>query len=198
MIEVRISSPLWNSGAFSHREFNNLTAYADVNKVDGGYESATFSFNLNEEEFSWLLSHGVGADVLSINPDTTTRWEGFINRVTLNFGRLGVVLGPFTDIKNKVKLRYQDFASGNSVTTSYSSDAESQDVFGIRQTVLSTGKISGTNATAIVSNYLEENGYIAHTNQFNLSGTDFSANIECLGYVYMLDYPYYNSNIRFR
>lgn len=193
-IILKYSEPIWKSNRNPNtaRFTDGVSSYTDTTSVTIGYDNASFSINdtINELE-NWIID-GLGRHIECFTEANTKRWEGFVNQVQVSLGALSYTRGPLLSVTNKSLLRYVDFTSGNSSSTSFLEDAESQALFGVREKIISTGRVSSTTASNILNTYLRENKYPESTQSLGDGGT-LNIQISCLGYGHMLDYSYNNS-----
>ena len=81
-------------------------SYSHVVSSVGGYISASFEIAANMNIINDWLTSGLMRHISVKEPAGNVVWEGFVNSVTLNFGRISIVRGPVLGIGNKVSCKY--------------------------------------------------------------------------------------------
>lgn len=193
-ISIMYSDPLWLSPrqAFMGNLADKLNSYTDVIVAQGGYDSASIELVSFKEDLEDWIENGLGRHIEVYNPSLDKRWEGFANEVVVTIGPLSLTIGPLLNVVNRAHLQYVDFTTKKDDTTATSNDTDSQDLFGIRYQVLSTGEVSSTNASSILSTFIAESRYPELSQALAQAG-ELSVVINCLGYYHLLDYPYNNA-----
>lgn len=175
-------------------------AYTQTIKAIGGYWGATIDI-LGDQLYveNWIKRLGYHVEVYG--PALDKIWEGFIDKISLNIGPLSVTIGPFSGIANYVWLVYStvdltgsETAVGHRTSTAVYQDSDSQDTYGFKYKVLSSGGVTPDKAADMVQTFLEENRN-PKTSQAFSGGTAGGASVtlDCLGYVHFLKYFIYNS-----
>lgn len=193
MINVIASSPLGSS--YSSVVSTDLTRYIqgythDIN-VFGGYNTARIDLSVNEVDVQAWIESGIGRHIVAFYNGATV-WEGFVDKVSVNFGALQLGVGPLTEICNRVYAKYADFTTNVPTLTATAEDTASQAKYGIRSKVISVGQVSSTTAEKIRDTYLEENKRPKISQNVSTSN-NFSLTLECSGYYKMLEYNYFNA-----
>lgn len=193
-VSIIYSDPVWKSPrqGYIDRLNEQISSYTDTVDLTYGYNSASFTIPVSAMEVEDWFRNGLGRNIEVFSPSLNLRWEGFVDEVTISVGQLSVTRGKFMDIVNRVKVRYSDYITNISATTANANNTSSQAIYGIRTNVLSTGKVSSTNATGIRDVYLAEN-CTPHTGYSVGAGGDLSVTVNCLGYAHLLNYIYSNT-----
>jgi hypothetical protein len=175
-------------------------AYSHTIKAIGGFWDATINLvgsQLHVE--SWIERLGYHIDATT--PALDLAWAGFIDKVSINIGPLSVTIGPFGGIANYVWLVYStvdvtgsETAVGHRASTSIYQDTTSQNRYGFKYKVLSSGGVTPDAAADMVQTFLEENRNPKTSQAFSGGAAGgASVTLDCLGYVHFLKHFIYNS-----
>lgn len=180
-----------------------INAYADVVgwthsiQAFGGFDTASFSHQMSIREMQDWLENGLGRIIRVTDATLQLIWEGFVDKVTLNFAGYEVSRGSLTDIANEVDLVYSTFdidyappIPGVRQHSGVTGVQESQDIYGIFSRILSVAGASTSNAVQLRDTYIDEHKDPAITSNFSLTSSGPSIRIECKGYKHLLFYPY--------
>jgi len=176
-------------------------SYSHVVSAIGGYISATFEIAANMNIINDWLTTGLMRHISVAEPAGNIVWEGFVNGVTLNFGRISIVRGPVLGIGNKVSCKYTTVRydplginfGGKAAQTQFFEDDDMQDIYGIIETVITSGEMHEDDAEEIAKTYLAEFKYpeTSHSVSFLGSNTP-SVTVQCSGYSALFDKYYYS------
>jgi hypothetical protein len=120
-------------------------------------------------------------------------WEGFVNEISVSTGVLTTKIGSLTNVANRVIGIYSDLQTGDRKVTAAASETVSQAKYGIFDKVISIGSASETNANEIRDVYLADHAYPRLT-QSLADGSEISIELNCVGYINLLNYPYNNAS----
>jgi len=186
-------------GEFLETLTSQVDSWQHVISAWGGYDSATFTVKDRKERIESWLEEGLGRHVVCYSPALSVVWEGFVNKVSVNLGRLSATRGPLLDCANRVAVVYSTIDTSTSpptvgvrVKTSSSNHTDSQARYGIIEKVLSAGGATATNAEQIRDTYLAENAWPMTSSVLGQSESEPSVSVECLGYVHWFKAYVYN------
>jgi len=197
-ISINASEPLWYDYGYLDQLTTQLAAYSHSIKALGGYWQAQFTIRGNRLLVEDWLDAGLGRHIETYGDGLNKIWEGFVNKIVVNYGPLSVTRGPLLDIGNRVNLVYSGIdvttdppAVGVKVETGEANDTDSQDLYGIVPRILTTGGATDTDADAIRDTYLAEHKLPKTSKAWqNDTAGDLSATVEALGYVHWLNWAY--------
>lgn len=147
----------------------------------------------------------IGLDVSCISKQNNKVWQGFVNSVSVNAGIASFTIGPLMDVRNNLSVVYQ--------TTRYNTippiggqqrrlpallDEGSSERYGIIGYELSGGTGDSVGALALQQTHLDENKTPRVQQSLSIGSVSTSAvsvNLQCLGYVHLLDKFIYNINV---
>ena len=184
----------------SHQDTWHLTQqvhnYTHTIQAVGGYWSAQFTIRGGRNTADDWLQDGLGRHIEVYDDTLSTAWEGFVNKVTVNYGSLSVVHGPLMDVANRVLVLYSAIeydeddnpVVGNRTATVHADDDDSIDLYGMGVKVLSTGGVHADEAADIRDRYIDGHAMPDTSKQFRSGGsTDTGVTVDCLGYVNFFD-----------
>ena len=190
---------LWGTGSDSWHLTQQVKKYSHIIEALGGYWSAQFTIRGGRNLMDDWLQDGLGRHIEVYDDSLTQIWEGFVNKISVNYGPLAATRGPLLDIANRVDLVYGTIAYdedgnpivGTRVNTGEMDDTDSQALWGIVPKVLSTGGAEDADAIVIRNTYLENNKLPRTSKQWRSdAGSETSVTVDCLGYVHWLNWPY--------
>lgn len=200
-LTISLMTPIWSSPQIILRD-DLATVLGDyVHQIGavGGYLSADIKITVSlDEGLRWLRDY-IGHHIEVQDHAGNIIFEAFIDELELEVGSTSVNVGPFMDIVNRAKLKYQTISyntnppiGGDPVDTGFVENTASTAVYGDMSALLSGGEMLTTEATQAVNRYVAEFGYPKRSiPQITLSdqeaGTDFVLNISCLGYVHLFE-----------
>lgn len=195
------------TSVFKNRELINdqlakmVNSYNHTKNANGGYVSAEFNLSANPEVVNDWLEDGLMRHVEVYGP--TQVWEGFVNEIEIAYGSLmSVRRGPVMEISNRVKVVYQTVSYDTNPPipsspgeTDYANHSDSQEIYGVLETILSMGETTETLAEQGRDVYLDEMAW-PETSPDNISlpasGGGLSITVRCLGYSALLERYVYN------
>jgi hypothetical protein len=199
-ISVNISSPLWRTGGHSENITNLVGSYRHNILADGGFWSASFDLGGGIDVLEDWIAGGLGRHIVVSDQSLDIAWEGFVNEIQASMGRLELTVGPLLDVSNAVSLVYStvDTSGGGRprvgvrATTDLVENTNSQDRWGVRRKVLSSGGVQPDEAEQIRDLFLSENSDPPRSQRFTNTGAGGEAKltVHCLGYYHWLDYVY--------
>ena len=192
---VSVHEPL-ASGASPLESPLDTNSYSHTVSAIGGYDTATFELAANMVIINdWLVS-GLMRHIVAHDPAGEIIWEGFVDQINLNFGRVSLTRGPVLGMANNVACKYTTVRydplginfGGKPAVTDYFSDTDMQDIYGIIEGIVSAGEMHVDDAEEIARTHLAEFKYpeTAHNVSF-LGGSSPSITVTCKGYSYLLD-----------
>jgi len=190
--------PIWSSSYPSKIVDLAPLSYEHTINAFGGYWTAKIALAVSEPELDDWLESGLGRHVEAFGGGLNKIWEGFVNQISVQMGGLAVTKGPLMQIANSVAIVFTSTdttttppTAGMRFPTPYSSDSDSQALYGVRRIVVSTSGCEDADAYALRDTYLEQNKNPKTSQDFTLlGGSSPTVSLDCLGYVHMLDYPY--------
>lgn len=175
--------------------------YSHTISALGGYDSALIKIVDTQIDLEDWLANGLMRHIEVYNPSLVKIWEGFVNQIDIILGGLSVTRGPLLQVSNNVALTYSTVdttvsppAIGMRATTAFNSDADSQALYGVLESVLSAGGISTTEATTVRDVFLNENKDPQTSQKLNISqgGGGITLSLNCLGYSHLFKKYVYN------
>lgn len=199
-LTVVVSHPLVSGLGYIETLTDQFSSWRHVTKSLGGYDSASFTIDGNQRVLEEWFDLGLGRDVTLYNLGLRTRWNGFVNKVSLRMGGFTLERGPLLNIANKVWLVYSTIDTsvvppvlGIRVKTAAAEDSASQTRYGVLEKALSSGGVTDANALQVRDTYLTENKDPEVSQQFSSGSGNLTLSVECLGYIHMLGAYVYNS-----
>jgi hypothetical protein len=179
---------------------DQLESYQHVVQALGGYWSATFTIAGSKNDIEGWIEDGVGRHVEVRDHVGDIMFEGFVNQVNATIAALSVTRGPLLGAGNRVNLTYSTVDTstnpptvGGRTRTGVANDTDSQALYGILETYLSSGGATDTEATEARNNWIAERALPKTTKQFSLGRSGVpTAQISCLGYTHWLTKFVYN------
>ena len=200
-ISIVSGTPLWSDSVDNWHLTQQVEQYQHTIQAVGGYWSAQFTIKGDRKLADDWLQDGLGRHIEVYDGSLTRIWEGFVDKLVVNYGPLSVTQGPLLDIANRVSMTYSTIeldeddnpVVGTRVTTDEYNDTDSQDAWGIIPKLLSSGGLQDGWAEGIVQTYLAENAQPEVSKSFRTgSMLDTSVTAHCKGYVHWLNWPYNN------
>ena len=198
-LTVRASTPLWREGTNTWELTKQLRDYTHTIEAVGGYWTCRFTIRGDRKLLDDWLQDGLGRHVEVFDHSLTKIWEGFVNKVTANYGPLSAIRGPLLDVANRVWVAYSAIEYdednnpivGTRTTTTRNNDTDSQDLWGILPKLLSTGGIEAAQAGVIRDTYAANHALPRTSKDFRSdSRSETSVTMECFGYVRWLNWVY--------
>lgn len=164
----------------------------------GGYWSARIRIEGRQVDLEDWYERGLGRRIVTYSPDGIVVWEGFVNTVKLSLGPLSKTIGPLLDVTNRVRLVHSFISAGGQdiglrISTDWADDTTPQDKYGIFEKVLATGGASIATAEQLRDQYLVENVNPPRSEEWTLGGQGVSMELECAGYVRLMEHYAYNN-----
>ncbi len=203
-ISVELYTPVWRSDA-GRLVMDNLgdvlTEFQKTESVDGGYIDARCTAVVHNVDMGVWLER-LGFDFQVFNESQQLIWNGFINQIQINSGTYSVVIGPLTNIANRVRVDYQAMSyntnppiGGGDASTAVVDDKDSQDQYGILEIHISGGQGLAADMTQLRDTYLAEYANPERGQQINLDQpAPTSVQIEMLGYGALLGRFYFSQS----
>jgi hypothetical protein len=198
-MSLNVSSPLWRSSDYTENITNQVGSYRHNIQLDGGFWSASFQVGGGLDTLEEWIAEGLGRHVVAHSQGMGVAWEGFVNEISANLGRLDYTAGPLMDVSNIVDLVYStvDTSGGGRprvgvrANTGTVEHEKSQERWGVRTKILSSGGVNVDIAPQIRDMFLQENHEPPKTQRFMSDGAGEAVIVvHCLGYYHWLDYVY--------
>lgn len=200
-LSVIVSNPLALGGGFRDTLTDRVSGWQHEIRAVGGYYSAraTLADTLERLE-DWFID-GLGRGIAVYDEAGVAIWEGFVNQVEIAAGPLRAVRGPVLDIANRVDLWYSTVDTSTTPPTvgirksvGVANNTESQAIYDIMQTLLSTGGCTAANATHLRDMHLDVYAWPETDAQMGSADAP-SLSIECTGYVRYLEKYVFNDTV---
>ena len=200
-LSITARAPLWSEDADTWHLTQQIHKYWHVIEAVGGFWSAQFTIRGGRALMDDWLQDGLGRHIEVYDHSLSCIWEGFANKLTVNYGPLAATRGPLLDAANRVDLVYSAITYdeednpivGTRVNTGVENNTDSQALWGIIPKVLSTGGVDAADALNIRDSYLENHNLPATGKEYRSdASSETSVTVDCLGYVHWLNWPYNN------
>lgn len=203
-IFIEFSEPPWRKTSYGNFSVSvsEPTAYTHTNQVGGGYRKATFSLAMTEAERDYFIEWGVGLQVTVRAGCGTVAWRGYVNTVDAKLGATDYSIGPFTEVANRVKVTYQTKQydtnppiGGSQLETGWAEDKLSQQIYGVREVVVSGGEGNATQMENLRDNYLRDMAYpkkAPRITPYKSDSADAKVTFDCVGAIDLLDKKLYS------
>lgn len=197
---INVHAPL-STGGMLLESAVTANSYSHTMAAIGGYTSAQFELAANMNMINDWLTSGLMRHIEVKEPSGNIVWEGFVNSVTLNFGRVSIVRGPLINMGNKVSCKYTTVRydplginfGGKPAQTQFFQDTDMQAIYGIIESVVSSGEMHEDEAEEIAKTYLAEFKYPETSHNVSFLGSSSpSVSVSCLGYSALFDKYYYS------
>ncbi len=171
-------------------------------QADGGYWSASITFNADEAEVGDWVINGVGRDITFYNEAGVEIWNGIANIVSAEWGGISLTSGTFLELANQVTVSYQEVTyntnpptGGTKGTVADAVNGASQAVNGIQAEAVNAGTGEAVDAEQYRDRFISERAWPLTSVSFSLQkGNLPSVTIDCIGYVQLLKRPLYSSS----
>lgn len=168
----------------------------------GGYTAASITIQDRQERIEEWIAAGLGRHIEIANPDGQCVWEGFVNQYEARLGPLAVSGGPVMDIVNRCTVIYTPIdtaadppARGPQTETTTANDTDSQDRYGIIETVYSGGEATPSGAEQIRDTIIADRKDPQRSENVAVgSGSPPTVTLNCVGYYNFLDRYIYNES----
>lgn len=205
-LTVSYTDPLLraNRSAIVRTLTDELDGYSHETRAAGGYWSASIRVSDVQSRLEDWISAGLMRHIVTYSTGLEVVWEGFVNRISVNFGSFSYQIGPLLDIGNRVRVVYSVIDTsvepptlGVRAVTANANGTTSQALYGIIEKVLSTGGSTATEAAQNRDTWLAENAMPPVSIDLNLSGgSEPSLALDCLGYWHLFGaYTYTNTGV---
>jgi len=145
------------------------------------------------------LQDGLGQHVVVKDDALDTIWEGFINRISVQVGRISFVAGPMLDAINRTFVEYnlRDPVTGRAIAgplrqTEWGDNLEVQARYGIIEKITTAQGLNQAQAVEQRNSFLATEAWPEITHTIAPSGDTVQVQVECFGYVRWLDRVVYN------
>jgi len=200
-ISIVSEVPLWHDGTNEWHLTKQIHKYWHTIEAVGGFWSAQFTIRGGRSLMDDWLQDGLGRHIEVFDHSLTQIWEGFVDKITVNYGPLAATRGPLLDAANRVDLVYSAITYdeddnpivGTRINTGVENNTDSQALWSIIPKVLSTGGVDAADAENIRDSYLENHNLPATGKEWRSDASgETSVTVDCLGYVHWLNWPYNN------
>ena len=198
-LTITAKTPLWRSGIDVWEITKQERDYTHTIQALGGYWSAQFTIRGGRSLMDDWLQDGLGRHIEVFDDSLSKIWEGFVDRVTVNYGPLSAVRGPLLDVANRVWVAYSTVEYdeddnpivGTRTTTTRNNDTDSQTLWGILPKLLSTGGVEAGQAEIIRDTYAANHSLPRTSKQVNSDARgETGITVDCLGYAHWFNWVY--------
>ena len=194
---IGVFQPLPVGGAHLENLSVSAQQYSHTISAFGGFDTASFRLVDTLPVLQDWYEDGLGRVIQSYDDALQPMWEGFINQVTIRQAGLELTRGPLVNVANRLFAIYSSIDTsttpptpGIRKTTGTVNHAESQARYGIWPKILSVAGVTDPNAEQLRDTHLAEYAKPETRSSFAPSGEEITLNVECLGFVHALSYPY--------
>lgn len=207
VLTILASDPLLQAVpyGFSENITRKVKTWTQQAEANGGYLAANLTISAPVSWLDEFYVNGLGRHIVIKDDALVTVWEGFVNRIIYNFAEQGMVFGPLSNVANRVKLLYTPYIDitvdppvvGTVQETIYAQNTDSQDLWGIREAVISVGNLivpstigggGADEASQVRDAYLEFLSSPEKSQEIQYGGSiEPGIILECLGYSAMFD-----------
>ena len=106
-LSMNVSAPIVKGGEFMVAH-SSLSGYSHEMSTEHGFDNAQVDLAMTARELPDWMTNGLGRDVSMRSPAGTTIWDGFVNQVTISQGYRNIVIGPLTDLGNRVAVLFTE------------------------------------------------------------------------------------------
>lgn len=160
-LSVKVFDPLVLGGAFLYSLDREVEGYQHTIAAYGGFDTSQFSLSGKAIDVEEWYERGLGRHIEVWCDELVKIWEGCVNIVNLNEGKLTASVGPLTDLANRVSTVYRllDTTVNPPVahdpgTTTISQDLDSQAKYGKWEKVIEEGSCSVAEANYARDSFL--------------------------------------------
>ncbi len=189
----------------SQIEFDDMTSQTTnwqhlINTV-GGFESASFVINDNIENLFVLFNNLLLRHIRKENPESLLIWEGFINKITLTYGRMSLVKS-LDNLYNRVYIRYAPKINDQTTqppTIVYFWDDDSIDDWGYKEILINGGERWDDDifywGDTLVNELAKTRGKIPAQQTIPPASQEPQITVECKGLWWLLKWVLYSTPI---
>ena len=188
-LSIEIYTPVTMGGKYLNTYLDEWNTYTHSIKATGGFWDASFTIADRPAEMEDWFENGLGRHVIVRGPALQIVWEGFVNKVTLNYGTVSIARGGLMDVTNICAVNY---SNGSGSRATWKQNDTSVAKWGYLQKELSATNIGITEAEQIRDQYLVENADPNVEHSIDGAAKDNSITVDCLGYVNYLDHNLYD------
>jgi len=198
-LSINAYTPLWQGARFVRSLNARINGWNHEVRAIGGYWKGEYTETIALDDAAYYLQDALGQHINVKDDALDTIWEGFINRITLQIGRISFVIGPMLDAINRTFAQYNlrdpltgSAVAGAALTTERYDNLDAQIRYGIIEKMTSIQGANQATAVQLVKKELNRNGWPAITHTVAPEGDIVEAQVECWGYVRWLDRVVYN------
>ena len=107
-LSVNIGTPVVLGGSAITSYVEAVSGYTHTTSTEHGFDSAQIDLSLGDEEIADWLEHGLGRDVSTFNAAGTEVWNGIVDTVSIRHGVRSIVIGPVSEIANRIAVLFSD------------------------------------------------------------------------------------------
>jgi len=201
MLSIHVSGSILGANDGTDIDISNRhIGYSHVIQADGGYWTASFTIDGNQQSIEDWIENGLARHVTVYGPGLQIVWEGFVDKLSASLGSLAVTRGALSDIANRVWSTYAPSDTATTIptigvqdTTGSSQDTTSQAKYGIWEYVQSGGSVPLAEVTAMQDTYLAEHANPITSQTLGGQGGSPNVRIECRGYSQLFNQYYYQN-----
>jgi hypothetical protein len=204
---ITASDPIWSATplGYSQNITLNVKQFTFQIEANGGYIAANLTISAPVSWLDEFYFNGLGRHITIKDEGLNTIWEGFVNRIVYNYAEQAMVIGPLSNVANRIKLLFTPYIDitidpptvGSVQETVYSQDLVSQALWGIREAIISTGNLivpstigggAADEATQVRQAYLAFMASPEKSQEIQYGGSiEPGIILECLGYSAMFE-----------
>jgi len=202
---AELREPVWFSSPalVSDSLANDTLSYSHTMQAVGGFHSARLTVAVTDEMPDlWLERLGYDFTVYA-NGGADIVFNGFIDKISVNYGFYTLEIGPMLDIANRVRVTYQTLGydtnppiPGQQASTAAADDLTSQELYSILVMEVSGGSGTSTEMAQLRDTTIAETAY-PKTGQTVIPGQTakgITVELSITGYYHLLSRYYPNSS----
>lgn len=183
------NNPIGTATNFSESISKGFAGYTHSNRAIGGHYKCSFNLYNNLEDY---LYNGLMRKVNSYSEDGGLAWEGYISKMEL-FLNDKVLTVSIDSMSNRIWVRYTEATDGLVTPSTVAEDTDSQDLYGIKESVLIGGTLSSTVADQVAQNKVNTYAYPRKPfSKLKAGRGNPYMKVTCSGYFSTLDWIRYN------
>lgn len=198
-ISIISQAPLWRYGTDVWHITQQIDKYSHTIEALGGYWSCQFTIRANAHKVNDWIQHGLGRHIEVFDDSMSNIWEGFVDKISVNYGPLSVTRGPLMDVSNSVNAVFAPIefdedggqVIGSRSRTGFYTNNDSVALWATIPTTLMTGSMTFEDSQTLRYTYLVNHMRPRTSKEFRSDASrDTSVTVDCLGYVHWLNWAY--------
>jgi hypothetical protein len=214
-LPLKITAPLsqtrkqaiYNDGSFFLEDVTeNSESWQHSILAVGGFNTASFTLKGTTEYLLDFFQNGLMRSVRKENPQGNSIWEGYINRMTLNYGRK-IKVKSLDGLFNRILIKFSPAtfttdANGNLVVIAdpaqvyFFENSDSINDFGYKEAAINGGERVIQTVIDWGNSIIDDVGkrkweIQPDINDNPFAGNEMSITVECLGWVHLLKWIHY-------